>query len=355
MALRLLEFTAPEEQLDQIPGLLEGCSLAHVTTLRSVDGIGLVRILLDAHDTEHVSDRIARAFSHLDDFRLILLPVQATLPTVDLSPEPATGNEGNTADKSVVGFRRISREELYEEIAHASRLTAVYAIMVALSTVVAAVGLIRDDLAIVIGAMVIAPLLGPNIGLSLAASLGDWTLGKNALKAIVAGVSLAGGLSLLMGALLTVDPAASALAARSQPGIGDVLLALSAGTAGALAFTSGVSTIVVGVMVAVALLPPLVVAGLLAGAGYASQALGASMLAFVNVTSINLAAVAIFFIQRVRPRTWWKADRARRATRIAVGIWFFMLMALVGLMLLAGMELPSDRPGPHPPPVDVHQ
>ena len=342
MALRLLEFTAPAERLDQIAGLLEGCPLADVTTLPLANGSALVRILLDAHDTEEVSDRIARAFSHHDNFRLILVPVQATLPTVESPSEQASSDEESAAETGTVGFRRISREELYGEIAEASRLTPVYAIMVALSTVVAAVGLIRSDLAIVIGAMVIAPLLGPNIGLSLSVVLGDWTLGKNAAKAIVAGVSIAGATSLLMGASLGVDPDAAALAARTRPGIGDVLLALAAGTAGALAFTSGVPTIVVGVMVAVALLPPLVVAGLLAGAGYGTQALGALILAFVNVTSINLAAVATFFFQKVRPRTWWKANRARRATRVAVGIWCFLLIALVGLMLLAGTELPTD-------------
>src|SRR5665811_313348 len=116
--------------------------------------------------------------------------------------------------------------------------------------------------------MVIAPLLGPNIALSLASTLGDLHLAKRSLKAVGVGVATAAVLSVLLGVALRVDPSAPQLAARTQAGLGDIALALAAGAAGSLAFTSGVSAVVVGVMVAVALLPPLVVAGLLAGAGH---------------------------------------------------------------------------------------
>lgn len=87
-------------------------------------------------------------------------------------------------------------------------------------------------------------------------------------------------------------------------------------------------------MVAVALLPPLVVAGLLAGGGYWIYALGAVMLLATNVTCINLAAVGTFLLQKVGPRTWWEEQRAKRATRLAVTTWIIMLLLLLGLMLL---------------------
>jgi hypothetical protein len=56
------------------------------------------------------------------------------------------------------------------------------------------------------------------------------------------------------------------------------------------------------------------------------------MLLVINVTCINLAAVATFLVQRVRPRTWWEADRARKATRIAVAAWIGMLAILLGVI-----------------------
>jgi len=333
MALRLLEVTIPASDLDAMPEVLEGIRVAQIWTSRPDEATGLVRILMDAHDAEALTDRLARRFEFRDPFRLMLFPVEATLPAVpepEKKPETAA-DEGRPAAKRRA--RRISREELYEDLVDATRLTPMWVLMVALSTIVAAVGLIRGDVAIIIGAMVIAPLLGPNIALSLAATLGDPHLARQSLRATSVGVTTAGIISLLLGALLTVDPAGPEIASRIQPGIGDVILATVAGAAGALAFTTGVPAVVVGVMVAVALLPPLVVTGLLAGAGHLRAAMGALILVLTNVTCVNLAAVATFLLQRVRPRTWWEADRARKATRRAVTTWIVMLAVLLALML----------------------
>lgn len=232
------------------------------------------------------------------------------------------------------GPARISREELYEDVSQASKVTPVYLAMVALSSVVAAVGLLRGDVPIIIGAMVIAPLLGPNVALSLASTLGDGDLARRSMRAIASGVAMAAAVSLLVGVVFTVDPSTPELAARTRAGLGDIVIALAAGSAGSLAFTSGVPAIVVGVMVAVALLPPLVVAGLLVGAGQMEGAVGALMLLVINVTCINLASVATFLVQRVRPRTWWEADRAKRSTRIAVATWILTLALLLFLIWL---------------------
>jgi len=333
MPLRLLEATIPEEELERIPELIEDVPVLHSWTSKSVDGAGVVHVLLEAKESEALCDRLADHFESEEGFRLILLPVEATLPVVE-EPEEEEEGEDEPTGSDRKGAPRISREELYEDLSHAGRLTPVYAVMVALSTVVAAVGLIRGDVAIIIGAMVIAPLLGPNVALSLAATLGDLSLAWRSLKAAGAGALIAGGLSVLLGTLLTIDPAASELAARTRPDVGDVALALAAGAAGTLAFTSGVPAVVVGVMVAVALLPPLVVAGLLAGAGQLEPAAGALVLVLTNVTCINLAAMATFLLQKVRPRTWYEADRAKKAARIAVAIWVGLLAVLLALMLL---------------------
>lgn len=332
MPLRLLEATVPNEELERIPALLQDIRLVHVWTSESAGATGLVRVLLEARDTEALSDLLVRQFGSQDSFRLMLFPVVATVPAVE-EPSNAEGMGREETASPTGGPQRISREELYDNLTQASRLTRIYVVMVALSTIVAAVGLIRGDVAIVIGAMLIAPLLGPNVALPLASTLGDPDLAKRSLKAIGVGVATAAALSFLLGTVLPVDPSAPELAARTQAGIGDIALALAAGAAGALAFTSGVPAVVVGVMVAVALLPPLVVAGLLAGAGHGVPAVGALMLSLTNATCVNLAAVATFLLQQVGPRTWWESERARRATRIAVTTWIVMLAMLLGLIL----------------------
>jgi uncharacterized hydrophobic protein (TIGR00341 family) len=247
-------------------------------------------------------------------------------------PEEKEKKEEATPEKKRLP-QRISREELYQDLAHGSRITGYYMLTVALSTIVAAVGLVRGDVAIIIGAMVIAPLLGPNVGLSLASTLGEPDLARRSLKAIAVGVALALALSYLVGLFVPVDPDVPELRARTKIGFSDVALALAAGVAGSLAYTTGLPTALIGVMVAVALLPPLVAAGLLAGAGYRSLAVGSLTLALTNVTCLNLAGVGTFLARRVRPRTWWEAKKASKATRIAVTSWVVML-AILALVIL---------------------
>lgn len=330
MPFRLLEVTIPAASLEEVPSLVEDMPVVHMHTMRLTDDLGLINILLEAQHVETISDLLVTHFGSEDNFRLIILPVEATLPEITQSSS-AQNEADNTAEKTDSG--RISREELYEDIAQSSRLTITYLVMVAVSTLVAAIGLIRGDVAIIIGAMVIAPLLGPNIALSLAVTLGDLDLAKQALKAVGTGVAIAMAFAMLVGIFFPVDPGMPELAARTHPELSDVVLALAAGIAGSLAFTTGVPAVVVGVMVAVALLPPLVATGLLMGSGFWSAAAGSFTLLFTNVTCINLAAVATFFFQQVSPRTWWEADRAKKSMRIAVSLWLFMLGLLVALIL----------------------
>lgn len=326
--LRLLEATVPDDKIERVRELVADIPLVQVWNEAS----GPVRILLAAEQVEKLSDALVHSLGSEEGFRLVVLPVEASVPPLE-RPEEDNAPQQGEGESDQKDPQRISREELYEDLAQSSHLTLVQTVMVALSTVVAAIGLTRGDTAIVIGAMVIAPLLGPNVALALACTLGDPVLAKRSLKTLGFGVGLAAVLSVLLGTMLGADPASPELASRTSADLSDVILALAAGAAGSLAFTSGVSTVVVGVMVAVALLPPLVVAGLLAGAGHPKPALGALMLLATNVTCVNLAAVATFLIQRIHPRNWWEKERAKKATRLAVGIWIVLLLVLMVLML----------------------
>jgi len=328
MSLRIIEVVLPEAKAQELQEILGGEQIEDVWTLVSPGGELVSRILVSATHTEGVTDLLSQRFGREDGFRVVLLPVEATLP----KPEEKEKKEEATPEKKRLP-QRISREELYQDLAHGSRITGYYMLTVALSTIVAAVGLVRGDVAIIIGAMVIAPLLGPNVGLSLASTLGEPDLARRSLKAIAVGVALALALSYLVGLFVPVDPDVPELRARTKIGFSDVALALAAGIAGSLAYTTGLPTALIGVMVAVALLPPLVAAGLLAGAGYRSLAVGSLTLALTNVTCLNLAGVGTFLARRVRPRTWWEAKKASKATRIAVTSWVVML-AILALVIL---------------------
>jgi uncharacterized membrane protein len=86
----------------------------------------------------------------------------------------------------------------------------------------------------------------------------------------------------------------------------------------------------------VALLPPLVVVGLLLGGGAPDLALNAFILFAINIVCINLAGVVTFLAQKIRPRTWWESEQAGHATRIAVTLWVVTLVLLLAFILLTG-------------------
>ena len=177
----------------------------------------------------------------------------------------------------------ISREELYNDISQNVDISGFFVFMIILSTLVASVGILQDNVAVIIGAMVIAPLIGPNVAWAFSTTLGDSELFWRSIKSMVVGFTISLALSILIGLILHVDPSIPELKSRTSVGIGDIVLALASGSAGALSFTMGLPSAIIGVMVAVALLPPTVSFGMLVGAGHTSLALGSLLLLVVNV------------------------------------------------------------------------
>ena len=270
MALRLIEMVLREKDGGEVRELLKEHKVLEHRQVRLADGEVLVRILLDAEQSEAVLDLLEKRYAGGEGNRVVILPVEATLPRAE--PEPAAAPEQPPPEEK--SPERIGREELYEDIKDAARCSRVYLAMVVLSTIVAAIGLYYNSVAIIIGAMVIAPLLGPNVALALGTTLGDLSLLRRALLTALAGIATTMVLSVIIGVLVHVNPASPEVASRNAVGLGDIAVALASGCAGALAFTTGVSATLIGVMVAVALLPPLVTFGLLLGGGHSALAHG---------------------------------------------------------------------------------
>jgi len=183
--------------------------------------------------------------------------------------------------------------------------------------------------------MVIAPLLGPSVALALASALGDVDLSRKALKTSGAGILVALSMSIVLGALLEVDTSIPEVLSRTEIELSDIVLAICSGVAGTLAFTSGLSSTLIGVMVAVALLPPLVTTGFLFGSNNLELAWGAALLFIANFISVNLAGVITFYIQGVRPLNWYEEGRAKKLTAVSILIWTLLLALLVGIIIVS--------------------
>ena len=293
MALRLIEIVLPEKDGAELRELLKAHELLEHRQIRLIDEEVLVRILLDAEQLEAVLDLLESRYTNKDGKRVVILPVEATLPRAE--PEPTA--EPEQAEPEEKSPERIAREELYEDIKDAAHCSRVYLAMVALSTIVAAIGLYYNSVAIIIGAMVIAPLLGPNMAMALATTLGDLPLLWRALKTSVAGTGTVMALSVILGVVLQVDPALPEVASRNGVALGDVVVALASGA-------------------------------------HLVMASGALSLFLMNLICINLAGVTTFLVQGIRPASWLEKDRAAKATRISIMLWGVLLAALIGLILV---------------------
>lgn len=342
MPLRQIEVVIPCKHKDEFTDLLEDDSVHHYWNDESKNAY-ILKALVDANKTESFLDNAEQIIGEREGFRLVLLSVEATLPRIEDDEEEEEKTESDIEDedgesdpwdKPLQGAR-VSREELYNQISDSVDLSGIYIAMVSLSTVVATLGVLRDSTAVVIGAMVIAPLLGPNVGLALSTTLGDNKLLSRSIKTNIAGISIAFLISVVLGFLLSVDESVYQIASRTEVQLSDIALALASGAAGVLAYTIGMSAAVIGVMVAVALLPPLVTAGLLVGEMKFDLAYYAILLVTTNVICVNLAAVATFILQGVRPRTWYKAEKAKKINRRALVIWITLVCVLTLLIWLS--------------------
>lgn len=282
------------------------------------DGRCSTRFLVCPEKQQIVIDSLQSILSADENSRILVLPVEATLPRIE--------ENISTSEKQSSVTR--SREELYQKIVAGAKLDSNFIYMVIMSTIVAAIGLLEDNVAVVIGAMVIAPLLGPNMALSFATTLGEGKLLLSALKSNVAGLFIALGLSVFIGFVWPLNFDSHELMARTDVGMDGIVLALVSGAAAVLSLTAGLSNSLVGVMVAVAILPPTATVGLMLGAGNYQHALGAALLLAVNIVCVNLASNIAFLFKGVKPRTWYERKKAKQSIIVFVLFWFVVLIAL---------------------------
>lgn len=350
MSLRLIEVTLPKDERQVVEELLGERKEVLEFGMHPITGTWnipvrgawtrrfstehiLIRILVRAEESQALLDLLSDNFSKKDGFRINIISIEATLPKF---ADEERLKEGATSEDIERHIEHISREELYNQLDAAAKATDIYMVMIVLSSIVAAFGVLSNSVPIIIGAMVIAPLLGPNVALSLATTLGDLSLAKSALKTNLLGILIAAAISITLGSILFVDPEVPEIASRTEVGLTEIIIALASGCAGALSFTTAAPGILIGVAVAVSLLPPLVTFGLLLGAGYETLSLGALMLFLVNVICVNLAGVATFLAQGITPRGWPEIKKAKKATVIVISIWVLLLAALLILLTLSG-------------------
>ncbi len=295
------------------------------------DGRRMIRLILGDEKRQEVLDALQGALGNSAKAKIVVMGIEAVLPRTEVNGDKPSG-------KTPAGST--TREELYNNIEKGARLNSTYVILVMLSTVVVAIGLLEDNVSVVIGAMVIAPLLGPNIALALAAALGDTELILKSLKTGAVGFVVAVGLSIMIGELWHLNFDSRELLARTDVGLDSIALALASGAAAVLSLSTGLPSVLVGVMVAVALLPPTATMGLLLGAGKYDLAMGAALLLAVNVVCVNLSAKVTFLARGIKPRTGLEKLKARQSMTTYIVFWVVTLLILIVAIYLRHRALP---------------
>ncbi len=323
--MKYVEVVADAGSSDTITALAEKADSRDIRLgAAGEDGKRQIRLLVTDDKLQWVLDALQNILGAQPSARILVLTLEASLPR----PE-----ETNSKRKDAT---TTAREELYEDVEKRARLDFNFILLVILSTIVAAIGLMKNNIAVVIGAMVIAPLLGPNLALSLGTALGDIKLVQSAARTLLAGILLAVGLSVGLGFLWLSESLNPEILSRTEAGLDSVALALASGAAAALSLTTGLSSVLVGVMVAVALLPPAATLGLMLGQGNMELAVGAGILLAVNIVCVNLASNIVLLARGINPRTWLEKKKAKHAMTVYVTGWLISLAILLTIIFFRG-------------------
>lgn len=202
----------------------------------------------------------------------------------------------------VASFARgLDHEDVARRVLKAGQIGGGYLMMTAISAAIAILGLLLSSPAVVIGAMLLSPLMGPIILLGFSFWMVDWPSTRKALTSLGAGFGIALAVSVALTVLSPLKEPTSEILARAHPTLFDLLVAIFSGIAGGYAVIRQRGETVIGVAIATALMPPLAIVGFGAGTGSWSIAGGALLLFFTNLLAIALAAAIMAALNGFRP------------------------------------------------------
>ncbi|ELY67278.1 TIGR00341 family protein [Natrinema versiforme] len=315
--MRLLQIAVPIGKRGAVESTLEDAGIDYALTDETSrrDYSALVFVPTGPEDVEALVDDL-REIGVQEDGYVLISELEAVL--ADEFERQQRNSPASADDDETNG--RIAREELRARAAEIAPATPNYVLFTVVSTVIATAGLLMNSAAVVVGSMVIAPLIGPAIAASVGSILDDNDLFRTSVRAQFLGLLVAVGSATVFAAIvrLTMLPdleiqLVEQVAERVNPGALALVVALGAGVAGTVSLTSTTSVALVGVAIAVALIPPAATVGLGIAYGDATAAISAGILVCLNVLSINLASLGTLWMQGYRPDHWFAEQAARRA------------------------------------------
>jgi uncharacterized hydrophobic protein (TIGR00271 family) len=225
------------------------------------------------------------------------------------------------------------RSAIHESITSGASLSVSYLAMNVAAALIAGFGLMENSPAVIIGAMLIAMLYGPIVGIGLGLAEADLQLLGRSLLAEVVGAVFVLAAGLLIGIASRDLSIGSEILARTSPNVVDLLVALIGGLAGGFTFVStGLSGVVVGVAIAISLVPPLTACGILLARHSLSLASGAFLLFLANFAAIALGAMLTFLLAGHRPAAAAKAKKVLVPRLVCIALVLLLAFHLTGTL-----------------------
>jgi len=321
--MRLVQVAVPARKRQVVEETLEDEGIEYIVTDEGgvEDGDALFTFPLPTAAVEETLEAL-RGVGIDENTCTVVLDAETVISARYEQLEERHTDEVESTDEGLAGADRIAREELESRAKDLLSNTSTYVVLTLVSAVIATAGMLLDSPATVVGSMVIAPLIGPSMAASVGTVINDRGLFQRGVKMQVLGILVAIGsaalFALMVRYLFLVPPGIdileiSEINERATPNFLVLAIALGAGVAGILSLVTGVSTALVGVMIAVALIPPAAAVGLGIAFGIPRLALGAGVLVTVNVLSINLASLVALWFEGYRPERWLQIGAARGA------------------------------------------
>lgn len=231
----------------------------------------------------------------------------------------------------------VQHNEVIKELYSRTDMTGTFIASLVFANLIALLGLLSNSVAVVIGAMLISPLMGPIFTLGLSFALGHLTLARKAARIIAVSVLVTVLAAAFFTVLSPLKEATPEILARTRPNIYDLLIAIFSGAIGAIALCTRKNYLftTTGVAVATAVIPPLSVVGYGLGTFQFSMALGGFFLFFTNLVAIVISSDIIFMLLRFRSSMVEESPYPLRLRLRVLGV----ILALISVPLIATLVI----------------
>jgi uncharacterized hydrophobic protein (TIGR00341 family) len=332
--LQIVHATFRPGEGDEAVELLEtlGIDIEDYKLLETKTGDLLIINLLYG-DTNVLLDNLASHFDFEDDEErsLVIFTPDTVVPR----------NE----DKVQKASFRATRETIITFAQNNSKVNIDYLMLVAVSAVITSLGLMLNNVAVVVGGMVIAPVLGPILAVTIGIMLGDSKLIKKGIATEIMASVVAILIGFLFGSLLPQMEVTNALRIRMFPTLADLFIALAAGAAAAYALVRGhLESGLVGVMVAAALLPVMCTIGIGISMGNQTMILGALLLLGGNFLGLLLSNMIVFYFEGLKPQIWYKFKANKLIKKSLIFIIVAVIIFSIPLGILTFYQFYVEKP-----------